>query len=114
MAIMGSVVFIHPLDMGRLLKHDPYILDILKYNWHDGFEVSEINGIVYRQTLNVPETLTDDPEDDDITEIHPLDMAEMLQDSNPQAVRLMGSLPVLNGKTYHQSLDATRKGNTIV
>ena len=30
MAIMGSVVFIHPLDMGRLLKHDPYILDIFR------------------------------------------------------------------------------------
>ena len=63
MAIMGSVVFIHPNDYLRMLKKDPYVLDILSYNWHEEMQVNEINGIVYRQTPHVPEALTDDPED---------------------------------------------------
>ena len=53
--------------------------------------------------------------DFEVVEIHPLDLAEMLKDVNPAAVRKMTSpFFIFNGKTYHQSLDAPRKGNTIV
>ena len=58
MAVIAGIVFIHPKDFEKLI-HDSssYIMDILSYDFYDGHNVKEMNGIIYRETTKVPEVL---------------------------------------------------------
>jgi hypothetical protein len=55
--VTAGIVFIHPNDMTKMLNRDPFIIDLVIREWYDGWPVKEINGVVYRETILVPEVL---------------------------------------------------------
>ena len=55
--ITAGIVFIHPNDMTRMLENDNSIVDMVIREWYDGHPIKEINGIMYRETKNVPEVI---------------------------------------------------------
>ena len=57
---MQALVFIHPIDFDKLLKGSAGPIDMLIYNLEDSLPVNELDGIVFRQTFNVPAVITAD------------------------------------------------------
>jgi hypothetical protein len=58
MSVNEAIMFIHPLDFVRMLNHRDGPIDIIFRKLH-GLQVNEVNGVIYYQTVEVPETLQD-------------------------------------------------------